>query len=1081
LTLLHEKRSSDAPSIRFLPDHGTGAHGARGVSARANRTLSPEALASLSKAATQLGGDMEDVLLAGFASLVSRLTRQGVVAITVDAAELTIFRLEDEISFAEAAAQGRIRKPHPNRPGRHSEHGAHYEFRSKGEPGSIPARSGLSLTVRDEGARLELASPTGLWREETLASWLDYLGALTEAASKDITIPVHRLPLWDEAEARRFYAALNQTAVEFPGESSVPGRFAVQARRRPDATAVQSSDRRYTYRELDERSTELARHLAAAGAGAGRSVAVCMERSVDLLLALLAVLKSGACYVPLDPHNPSLRLHGILEECQPVAILSDSSVAETLTRVPKSSALPVLCVDRPWQGGERLPGLPGPMDPAGMAYTIYTSGTTGKPKGVPITHGALLNLVCSMWKRPGAAQTDRTLAVAPISFDIATMDMFLPICSGGTLYIAGREDASDPHRLAELIRRHDITFMQATPATWRMLIASGWTGKRNLKMISGGEALPRELADALLELGGELWNCYGPTETTIYSSVLKIEREPVSVSIGPPISNTSFYVVDRVGQLLPPGVPGELYIGGLGVSPGYVARQELTARRFVPDRFSTHAESSSGRLFATGDLVRLERSNRFEFFGRLDHQVKLRGFRIELGEIESVLRSHPTISDAVAVLREDLPGEPRLVAYVVAKGQMGAAALREFMAASLPEYMIPAVVVHLESFPLSASGKINRRALPVPESVPRQIAADRPLAEPASNELESKLLTIFREVLRNGEIGVTDSFFRYGGYSLLTVRLFSRIDRELGARLPISLLFDAPTVRDLARVIEKGIAPSAIVPIRPYGQRAPLFLVQSYLLYDAMLEIVEQERPIYGVREMGDEREPMPMEERARVFAEEILKICPNGPLFLAGWCAAGTLTVEIARYLHSNGHPVGLVALFDSERPGFALPRGWKPWAMRFKNKAEFHLKRLRRIPLREKVTYLSEAMARNWDWAVESYYSANYRSMLWLKRRFGLSLSEAAFNNVYASLSAIGDLSVQPYPGKLSLFRAADVPSFAELDPTLGWSAISEDVEVNFVPGDHVSMFKKPHNVSLTERLQRELHEFEATAVLH
>jgi len=331
--------------------------------------------------------------------------------------------------------------------------------------------------------------------------------------------------------------------------------------------------------------------------------------------------------------------------------------------------------------------------------------------------------------------------------------------------------------------------------------------------------------------------------------------------------------------------------------------------------------------------------------------------------------------------------------------------------------------------------------------------------------------------LHNDSIGVTDSFFRFGGYSLLTVRLFSRIDKDLKVRLPISMLFDAPTVRELARVIEKGAAPSVIVPIRPYGRSAPLFVVQSYLLYNAMLDIVESDRPVYGVREMGDEEEPLSVEDRARKFSSEILAVHPNGPLYLAGWCAAGTLTVEIARQLRESGHEVGLVALFDAERPGFTLPQGPRHWVIRSWQKSAFHLRRIARIPWRERFAYIYDAMVRNWDWAVESYYTANYNTMLWLQKHIGLSLSEAAFNNVYASLSAINDFSVRPYPGKLSLFRAADVPNFAETDATLGWSTIAmEGVEVNFVPGDHVSMFKKPNINSLAFRMQEKLQSCEA-----
>ncbi len=1089
MPLSFQKRSSDAPLIRFLPNESAASALEFSDVRHAERELALEDLRMLGTAAEGMGTTLENLLLTGFACLLSRLTRQDVVAISLSPQEMAVFNLEGAGTFREVVKQADVRRTgeFSGGTGRDSagpdvNHGVQYEFRIGSAGSAETVECGLRLAVKNNGLHVELASPVGLWQEETLRSWLGYLMTLVRAMAIDPELPVAQAPLWNEATARSFYRTMNQTETWYTGALSVVNRVAGQVERRGDAVAVVARGRQYTYRELWERSAELARRLVAAGAGTNRAVAVCMERSVDLPMSLLAVLRSGSYYVPLDPHNPSERLRGILEECAPVALLSDTRVASglvaSLHNSLENSALPILNVGQVFAKSADLPNLPKGVDASNLAYTIYTSGTTGKPKGVQINHGALLNLICSMERIPGAAETDRTLAVAPISFDIATMDMFLPLCSGGTLVIAGRADSVDPYKLAQLLKDQEITCMQATPATWRMLVTSGWSGRRGLKMISGGEALPRELANDLIRLGGELWNCYGPTETTIYSAVIRIEGGNGIVPVGPPMPNTTFYVMDKAGQPVPPGVPGELYIGGLGVSPGYVARPELTAQRFVKDQFGPDPEA---RLFCTGDLVRLTAQNHFEFFGRLDHQVKLRGFRIELGEIESVLRTHEAIIDAVVVLREDIPGEPRLVAYILAPElKVGAAALREFAAKSLPEYMLPALIVTLERFPLSASGKINRRALPVPESVPSQIALDHPKAAEAADVLEGKLLKIFREVLRNSSIGVTDSFFRFGGYSLLTVRLFSRIDRELHVRLPISLLFDAPTVRELARVIQKGIAPSVIVPIRPHGRSAPIFVIQSYLLYSAMLEIVEDDRPIYGVREMGNEAEPMGVYERARHFAKEITDVCPSGPLYLAGWCAAGTLTVEIARQLRESGREVGLVALFDAERPGFTLPKGLRFWAVRTWQKSVFHVRRIQRIPWGEKFTYIFEALERNWDWAVESYYMANYHSMLWLQKRFGLSLSEAAYNNVYASIATLHDFSVRPYPGKLNLYRAADVPNFAEMDATLGWSTIAQGgVEVSFVPGDHVSMFKKPHIVDLAHHLQQQLRQSETSAV--
>ena len=1085
LTPSHLKRNSDAPSSRFLPGQDSDWQSQGGTKTLASQTIPVETLHAVQRIAGRIDCAIESLLLSGFAALLLRLTRQGNLDIVVEPAQMVHFRLAEDCSLRDVIGQSgnsTARKP----VGQRQEEAYCYHFLSSHSSLPESEKFRLELTVREDDGFVELGSPDGFWRVETLRNWIGYLFNLVENSAKNPDLPLHQVPMWDDEDAKRSYAQWNQTSVDFPGEAFVHRRFALQAKRSPNATAVISANARYTYRELDERSDELARHLRAIGAGRDRSVAVCMERSAHLPMALLAVLKSGASYVPLDPHNPSGRLRSILDECNPAAMLSDSAVVESLSQSLKIDSLPILTVDQmPEIETAANPAATAELAPEDLAYIIYTSGSTGIPKGVRITHRALLNLICSMWRQPGANSSDRTLAVAPISFDIATMDMFLPICSGGTLVIADRKDAVDPYRLAQLVKDHDITFMQATPATWRMMISSGWTGKRDLKMISGGEALPRELANDLLDRGGELWNCYGPTETAIYSGVIQIQPESGIVPVGPPIANTAFYVLDKGGNLVPPGVAGELYIGGIGVSPGYINRPELNEKRFVPDRFTSEPLPSAGEpprlLFATGDLVRIVNENQLEFFGRLDYQVKLRGFRIELGEIESILRANPAISDAVVLLREDIPGEPRLVAYVIFDGlPVGAAALREYASKSLPEYMLPSLVVGMESFPLSGSGKIDRRALPRPEAVPGQIAPDRPGAEPARDQLESTLLRIFRDLLKIDAIGVTDNFFRYGGYSLLTVQLFARIERELGVSLPISLLFDAPTVSDLARVIRSGVSPSVIVPIRPYGNSAPIFLIQSYLLYSAILEIVEPDRPVYGVREMGDEREPMSMEDRVRKFSQEILAVCPEGPLCLAGWCAAGSLTVEIARHLTEAGHQVGLVALFDAECPGFTLPRGVRQRFSRLVQKFVFHSDRLRRISWPEKGTYIKEGLIRNWDGLVEVFYGANLRTMIWLKRHFGISLSQTAFDNVFASMSGFNDLSLRPYPGKLNLFRAADIPNFTEIDQSLGWSSIAQaGVKVNFVPGDHISMFKKPYNFGLAKRLQQELQESESTAL--
>ena len=1125
LPLAFHKRDSDVPLLRFMPRPipaawtETGLPPAFAQAAAATRIGATRTTDALVRAAADLNLPPGDIALASLAVLLSRLTRQETISIQVHHAQID-FHLAPETPFSllvHSLRQNITPDAPPiviHRPirGRGDAHSVRFLFNP--EPGEVESASfcALLLIVRENGRQLELQSTNGLWTGETLTQWLGYLVTLIEILPEKadsvpgaaLQTPIDRLPLWDQSSARSFYAAWNQTETTFPGPKTAVERFREQAKHSPDAIAVVSGQSHFTYREMDQRSTQLAHLLADIGAGPGRAVAVCMDRSIHLPAALLAILKSGSFYVPLEASHPGPRLRGILEECAPAAILTDEiwagSVAGWLAGLP----VPILHADAPDLPQSRHP-LPATIDPESLAYTIYTSGTTGKPKGVRIQHRALANLVCSIAAQPGIQPSDLLLGVAPISFDIASMDVFLPLCTGATLVLAGRTDAADPYRLADLIEAHGITLMQATPATWSLLITSGWLGKRDLRILCGGEAVSRELANSLIERGSELWNCYGPTETTIWSAVLRIHPGQGIVPVGPPMANTTFYVLDPAGNPLPPGIPGELAIGGIGVSQGYVQRPELNAQRFIPNPFSNaFSANPEARIFRTGDLVRLvendiegrvantdDSSYVLEFFGRLDHQVKLRGYRIELGEIESVLRTHASIADAVAILREDTPGEPRLVAYVIAEKPVDSHALVDHAAATLPAYMLPSAVVHLEKFPLSTSGKIDRRALPAPESVPAQGSilqsseaagelegSSIEAGDPETSDIETKLLRIFREVLRNDSVGIHDNFFRYGGYSLLTIRLFSRIDRELGARLPISLLFDAPTVRQLAEVIRKGSAPSIIVPIRPQGSAAPIFLIQSYLLYAAMLEMIEPDRPIYGVRELSDEAEPLTIAERARIFAKEIAAIAPQGPLYLAGWCAAGTLTVEIARQLHDSGREVGLVALFDAERPGYAPPSSLTHITTRLRSKTAFHYARLRPRDWKQRLAYIADAAAHNRESAIDAWYAVSYRLLRWLHKRFSFQLPASAFHHVYANMSAVDNQQIRPYPGRLHLYRAADVPQRGDQDATLGWAEVANHVDVRFVSGDHLSMFKKPHVDSLAQLLRQQMQNYETVS---
>ena len=1022
--------------------------------------IDPKLLTRISEVAAALGVGLDEFFLTAFVVVLARLAGQESATLrnlAGDPAVLTLhFAPEDSFRSLLAAI--------PN---------AHLstdqscaieflstssEFSSSGHP-----ERGLRLTVMvsDGKNQVHLSSTTGLWSQSALQLWLRYFEYLLTAAVAAPDTPWKTLPLLEPRDSLEFYRACNKTATAHPSHLCVQQLVKRQVERTPDAVAIVSESRQISYRELDERSDIIARQLIALGASRHRPVAVCLERAAELPIALLSVLKSGSCYVPLDPQDARQRLTTIVGECQPVAMIVDQFFAAPAG----TESTPLVYLDCIPEFSSGVDYGAAVVEPDQLAYIIYTSGTTGKPKGVMISHGALSSLLQSIMRKPGFSSSDRMLAVAPISFDIATMDMFLPLVAGGTLVVADRYLAADPSRLAAMLEKFAITVLQATPSVWRLLASSGWQGKRDLKMISGGETLPRDLANQLLHLGGELWNCYGPTETTIYSSVLRIQSEEGIVPLGPPIADTTFYVLDPAGQLLPPGVPGELYIGGVGVGAGYLKRPQITQQRFLTDPYSPLPDAC---MFRSGDLVRLLNDREFEIFGRLDHQVKLRGYRIEPEEIESVLRAYPGIDNALAALRDTGPGEPHLIAYITVGQHVELRDLRKHLAQWLPSYMVPSQLVVIEAMPLTSSGKIDRQALLVSDSAIAALPAfDGPKGKEAETALEEKLLSIFRDVLKNREIGVTDSFFDYGGYSVLTVKLFTRINRALSINLPISLLFDAPTVRALAEIAHRDQTPGTIVPVRPQGSVAPLFVIHSYLLYGVLPEIVELERPVYGVREPNTVAGMQRVEDLAAVYVEEILKIYASGPLLLTGWCAAGSLTVEIARQLCALGHQVGLVALFDAERPGYrAEIRGGR--TARVIASVRFHRQRFRKVEGRQKLDYLRNVFLHQCGNIVEALFMHHRPLLLCLQRLLGFSLPDAVFNNTQSRLAAIQNCAPASYPGRVLLFRALDVPQIPYDDETLGWKDVADNgVEVVFVPGDHESMFHEPNVNSLRKRL--------------
>ncbi len=668
------------------------------------------------------------------------------------------------------------------------------------QPVAIDSRTSkmeMTLYLTDMPARLEgfLEYNTDLFERATMARLLGhYLRVLETAVGRSET-RLSELPLLSEEERRQVLVDWNATHAAAP-ETTLHGWIEERVRQTPAATAVEQAGRRLSYGELDAAANRLARHLRRLGVAPEVLVGLAMERSLEMLVALLAVLKAGGAYLPIDPEHPKERLAHMLADARVPVLVTQESL---LDRLPAHAAR-VVAVDRDAAAiaGESAAPVNGCAGPGTLAYVIYTSGSTGRPKGVQIPHAAVVNFLNSMRRRPGLASSDTLLAVTTLSFDIAGLELYLPLVCGARLLLVSRETAQAGEQLREVLEGQGVTFMQATPATWRLLLAAGWTGNRRLVVLCGGEALPRDLASQLLGACGALWNVYGPTEATIWSTLDRVEPEGPIV-IGRPLDNTEIYLLSRRLRPVPVGVPGELLIGGAGLSRGYRGRPELTAERFIADPFAGPA-AAGARLYRTGDLARHLPDGRIEFLGRIDHQVKVRGFRIELGDVEAALLAHPAIAQAVATAREEGAGGKQLAAYLVAGPAAASAArpqvaeLRAFLKERLPEYMLPATFTFLDELPLSPNGKVDRRALPAPD---RSTAARAYVAP--RDEKESFFCQLWQELLGLEWVGVDDDFFELGGDSLLVIRVVTKAN-QAALGITTKQVFQHRTPAELAAV-----------------------------------------------------------------------------------------------------------------------------------------------------------------------------------------------------------------------------------------------------------------------------------------
>ncbi len=910
--------------------------------------------------------------------------------------------------------------------------------------------------------------------------FVGHLRTLLAAAATRPDASVRSLPMLTEPELQRLLVEWNETAVPFP-ERCMHELFEEQARRTPDAVAVEFRDRQLTYGELDARANQLARHLASLGVGPEVLVGICVERSAEMLVGLLGILKAGGAYVPIDPAYPADRQAYMLESSEAPVVVTEERLRPGL---PVGDAK-VVCLDGDWPAIAALSTDPCGVDanPEQLAYVIYTSGSTGLPKGVQIPHRALVNFLTTMRERPGLTAGDVLVAVTTLSFDIAGLELYLPLVTGARVVVAPAETTSDPRALIALLETSGATVMQATPTTWRMLVDAGWTGGAGLKGLCGGEGLPASLADALVGLELELWNMYGPTETTIWSTCSRVATQGEQVTIGRPIANTKLYVLDPAMNPVPVGVAGELWIGGDGLARGYRGRPDLTDERFVADPFDG---TPGARLYKTGDLVRYRADGNVEYIGRIDHQVKVRGFRIELGEIETVLSRHPAVGGAVVVARGN-DASAELAAYVILRGiPVAALGLRQFLAQKLPTYMVPSTVTALEAFPLTPNGKIDRKALPEPT---RERSEERELVAPRT-PLEQRLASTWERELGISPIGVTDNFFDLGVTSIVAASLFAAIEHELGDSLPLGAIFRAPTIEALAGLLEAGETTSrwtSLVPIQPAGSRPPIFCVHggggTVLHLEPLARRLGQDQPFYGLQSKGlygGVASLTTVEEMASHYLSEMRQVHPDGPWRLAGYCFGTIVAFELAQRLVAEGEKVELVTMFNGPSPIWIKKWGWygnqpsrrvnRPTPVRLstgerlgRRVSDFST-RLRRA-LREPRRFRTALV---WHWQVFGGVR-RARLALALGRPLPEHLREQYFLHLHAKAERMYE--PEPYTGDLVVFYGEGLYE----DPELGWGGLAQGgIRAHAVPGQHDNnrqAMMEPYVEFVSERLEEYL----------
>lgn len=891
------------------------------------------------------------------------------------------------------------------------------------------------------------------------------LGEFANLLTQIVATPdraLQELSLLSAAQTQQLVFDWNTTQTKYPLEC-IDRLFERQVAESGEAIALVYQDRQLTYRELNERANRLANHLLAIGVKSGELVGIALDRSIETIVAILGILKTGGAYLPLDLSYPAERLAYMLTNAQVLVLLTSTTARD---RVP-SNSIRTIDLDTDLveiaQASATNPQKSG--QPDDLAYVMYTSGSTGQPKGVCIPHRGVVRLVKNT-NYLDFSPSQTWLQLAPIAFDASTLEIWGSLLNGGKLVLFPGEKPS-LRELGQAIATHQITTLWLTAGLFHLMVDERIEDLQPLRqLIAGGDVLSMsQVRKVLANLPDcQLINGYGPTENTTFTCCYQIASLDglSSVPIGRPIANTQVYVLAADRQPVPIGIPGELYIGGDGLARGYLvgaASVDLTGEKFVANPFAL-----GERLYRTGDLVRYLPDGNLEFLGRIDTQVKIRGFRIELSEIDAVLAQHPAVREVRTIDREDRPGDKRLVAYlVVDRAESTEIDWRAFLQLKLPDYLIPSAFVIVSALPLTANGKVDRRALPMPES---DRSTDPEIIVAPRDELEQQLTEIWERILDVRPIGISDNFFELGGHSLMAVRLFVEVEKIWGENLPLATLFQAQTIESLAKVLrqKEWVAPwSSLVLIQPGEPKPPLFCVHpiggNILEYYAFSNFLDRDRPIYGLQSQGLDGKQKPfrrIEDMASHYLKEIRTIQPHGPYFLLGYSFGGLVAFEMACQLEADGEKIQMLALLDCSAPNLPNARPSLAQSLRI------HLCNLWQLNFYERSSYVMGRITYRLT-------KGNKRDFLAKSLYKPEDMTPQLLDVLEANLQASEDYIVRPYRGSMTLFRCQVQDLDHYLHPQLGWSnLVKGDVDVHDVPGSHFRMMKEPRVSGLAEKVR-------------